>query len=85
MIKTTKDGRTIRSGIHYTKFRHEIYRRCSELCEDCNRWMLFCEMELHHIYGRGGGKRDDVSDKVRGLCCYCHEETKIKRREPVDA
>jgi hypothetical protein len=87
MIKVTKDGRTILTGTHYTALREQVYERNQHTCEgeQCNRYLMFWEMELHHVYGRGmgGSKRDDVPEKVQGLCRDCHDKAKIKRREPV--
>jgi len=85
MRRLTKDGRTILSLRHYTQFRWDIWYRNLGRCEGCNRDLQFWEMELHHIYGRGGGKRDDIPSKVLGLCSHCHEQAVIKRREPVNA
>jgi hypothetical protein len=74
VIRVTKDGRTIRTGKHYTEFRHAIYDRCEGICEGCNRGLVFWEMEVHHKNGRGmgGGKRDDIPKEVLGLCGACH-------------
>jgi hypothetical protein len=91
VIRTTKDGRTILSLRHYTEFRHRIYDRTEGRCEGITReqrcpvYFQFWDMELHHVYGRGGGKRDDVEAKVLGLCHCCHEKAVIQRREPVSA
>lgn len=43
--------------------------------------------DVHHVYGRGGGKRED-RPVVRGIvmlvygCRPCHNEVRIKRRLP---
>lgn len=84
-IKITHDKRTILTNNDYRRFRTRVYDRCGGLCEGCARYLQFGEMELHHIYGRGGGKRDDIPCKVLGLCSHCHEQSVIKRREPVNA
>ncbi len=85
MRKITKDGRVILSLRHYRRFRQQIYDRCLGACESCSRYIRFEEMELHHIYGRGGGKRTDTDEAVQALCRPCHEKAVIKRREPVNA
>ena len=74
MIKVTKDGRTIRTGKHYTDFRREIYRASGNMCENCGRTVRFEDMQLHHKNGRGmgGGKRNDVENEVQALCFNCH-------------
>lgn len=74
MIRTTKDGRTILTGIHYTEFRRAIYERAGQQCELCGKGLFYATMELHHRNGRGmgGGKRDDIPDEVLGICLGCH-------------
>lgn len=74
MVWTTKDGRRILSGTHYTAFRHVIYDRCIGACELCTAGIRFEEMEVHHVKGRGlgGSKRDDVPEAVLGICVPCH-------------
>lgn len=68
----------IRTGKHYTDFRREIWDRCEGTCESCGKGMVFDWEDLergfqvHHFNGRGGGKRDDVGNKVRGVCSPCH-------------
>ena len=49
---------------------------------------LHAGVELHHVYGRGGGKRDDrlfVNNKpnLQWLCRMHHDMTPILRREPI--
>ena len=78
MIRYTKDLRTIYSGPHYKKFRRAIWERCGGFCEMCGQAMvedwedLARGFHVHHVNGRGGGKRDDVESKVRGVCAPCH-------------
>ena len=81
MIKLTKDGRTIRTGKHYTLFRAWTHTQQSECCSNCGRYTsleadieYYNSFHLHHIGGRGGGKRDDVPGKTTGLCWRCHRE-----------
>lgn len=83
MRKITHDGRTILTNNDYRRFRTRVYDRGGGACELCAAGIRFEEMEVHHIYGRGGGKRDDIPSKVLGLCSHCHEQAVIKRREPV--
>lgn len=75
MVRTTKDGRRILSGTHYTAFRKAIYDRCIGVCELCTAGIRFEDMEVHHKNGRGmgGSKRDDVPEAVLGICIPCHQ------------
>ena len=93
MRKVTKDGRVILSFRHYAEFRREIYFRSEGRCEGrvgstadmrCPHFFSSpADMEIHHIHGRGGGKRSDISEEVAALCHDCHAKAKILRREPV--
>jgi hypothetical protein len=81
VIKTTKDGRTIRTGKDYTAFRREVYEMQSGRCVRCIRTTSLeadilsdYSFHVHHRDGRGmgGSKRDDVPSKVEGLCGKDH-------------
>ena len=83
MIKTTKDGRTIRTGADYTKFRHWLYLMQQFSCARCQRHTSTMSpsedawsFHVHHIGGRGmgGSKRNDNLDSVEGLCGECHRK-----------
>ena len=86
VIKTTKDGRTIRTEKDYTEWRREMWGQQGGACQSCGRpTNLSVPIEYpnsfhcHHIYGRGGGKRDDVrfrgeKQMCRGDCGACHRE-----------
>jgi len=83
MIKTTKDGRTIRAGVDYAVFRRAIFTAQNELCIRCGR---YCDIHaepqdnwsfhVHHKNGRGlgGGKRNDMQSECEGLCGNCHRK-----------
>lgn len=81
-IKITKDGRTIRTGRDYTKFRRELrdsqrgWCRCglpTSLTADLRADWSF---HVHHTNGRGmgGSKRDDTLKACVGLCGKCHRK-----------
>lgn len=83
MIRTTKDGRTIRKGQHYTQFRRELYVHQLGLCAECRRYTyldvpLEWDTAFHtdHEAGRGmgGGKRDDTFEACKGKCGRCHRK-----------
>jgi 5-methylcytosine-specific restriction endonuclease McrA len=83
MITVTKDGRTIREGDSYSAFRTAVWRRQVYRCLRCGRTTFpkaaleaDNSFHVHHVGGRGmgGGKRDDVFEKVEGLCGACHRE-----------
>lgn len=83
VIKTTKDGRTIRSGKDYTKFRYDLHTLQGGKCVDCKRYTslnadLAADWSFHtdHIKGRGmgGSKRDDTFDACAGRCGKCHRK-----------
>jgi hypothetical protein len=64
MIRTTKDGRTIRTGHNYTAFRRNIHEEQSGACMKCERpTSLTAPLEwdssfhLHHIGGQGNGRK----------------------------
>jgi hypothetical protein len=70
MIRTTKDGRTVRTGRDYTKFRIERHTAQHSQCAECGRiTVLWHPLEwddsfhVHHEGGRGmgGSKRDDTA------------------------
>lgn len=80
-VKITKDGRTIRDGADYHKFRMAKFDQQEGRCIRCT---VYCDASLppdaafsfhvHHLGGRGmgGSKRDDVAAKTEGLCGACH-------------
>jgi len=84
MIKVTKDGRTIRTDKDYTDWRREMWGQQAGACQSCGRptnlsvsFEYTNSFHCHHIYGRGGGKRDDVRFRnekqiCRGDCGECH-------------
>lgn len=81
MIKTTKDGRTIRTGTDYTKFRKDMWDAQDARCKACDRFTsINCPLEydyafhVHHKNGRGmgGSKRDDTFEACQGDCGKCH-------------
>lgn len=88
MIKITKDGRTIRTGRHYTDFRVSVWEHQFGVCYRCPRRTdlgidIFCDnsFHVHHVNGRGigGSKRDDVIERdghvvCEGLCGICHRK-----------
>jgi hypothetical protein len=80
-IELTKDGRTIRKGSDYTKFRRSLWKLQDGACARCGRLSYLTadldddwSFHVHHIGGRGlgGSKRDDVAGKCIGLCGACH-------------
>jgi len=81
MIKTTKDGRTIRTGKDYTEFRGLVWTTQGGHCAKCARFTFLSHplewdssFHNHHKNGRGGGKRDDTLEACTGLCGKCHRE-----------
>ena len=81
MIRTTKDGRTIKTGADYLLFRMEVAESQRHRCAMCGRFIFFhhsFELDdschLHHRNGRGmgGSKRDDTPDMCVALCGKCH-------------
>lgn len=81
-------GRVICRGSDMTGLRERVGRRESEICQapGCDSWCPVYPSEgrwpgeLHHVYGRGGGKRDDRAADMEWLCHTCHEAAKIKKR-----
>ena len=78
-IKITKDGRTLRSGKDYTKFRRALYFQQKMNCFECGTATsisadLVSEYSFHvdHTNGRAAGKRDDTPEACKGLCGKCH-------------
>jgi hypothetical protein len=83
VIKTTKDGRTIRKGASYTKFRVALHGLQCGACARCERMTsLTAPLEwdssfhCHHVNGRGMGssKRNDTAESCTGLCGSCHRK-----------
>ena len=87
-IKTTKDGRMIRSGKDYTAFRRQVFEDQRGRCMTCGAWTnLEAPIEFagsFHIAhrgsrGMGGSIRDDVVGPKRGAveggkCGHCHRK-----------
>jgi hypothetical protein len=84
LIKTTKDGRTIREGKDYTIFRWQLWERQTVgMCARCHKGTSlsadpedYNSFHVHHVNGRGmgGGKRDDTFEACVGLCGACHRK-----------
>jgi hypothetical protein len=88
-IRKTKDGRTLRTGLDYTKFRRELHEAQKQLCIKCGRYTrtnisLEFDNSFHVSHrgsrGMGSGIRDDVVGPKRGqveggLCGRCHRES----------
>lgn len=81
MIRVTKDGRTIRTGKHYTEFRRGLHEAQGGQCFECGRDTLLAAdherdwaFHVDHLNGRGmgGSKRDDTFDACKGKCGRCH-------------
>jgi hypothetical protein len=81
VIRTTKDGRTIRSGRDYTDFRFELWEINHRNCWECNRSTSISadlaadnSFHVHHKRGRGmgGALRDDTFLACSGICGKCH-------------
>jgi hypothetical protein len=80
-VRTTKDGRTIRTGRDYTSFRFDLFVSQHGMCIECQRMCsLHAPLEwdnsfhVHHVNGRGmgGSKRDDTFEACKGLCGADH-------------
>lgn len=70
-----------------TEWGARLARWCQPELNLSETWSAHLGNEWHHVYGRGGGKRDDrlvVADRInlRWLCRHHHDKTSIKRREP---
>lgn len=88
MIKITKDGRTILSGIDYTHFRYELWISQNKKCIKCGRDTdLLVDLSANHSFhlahrgtrGMGSGFRDDVLGPNKGQveggkCGRCHRQ-----------
>src|SRR5271157_2899419 len=88
MVKTTKDGRTIRRGKDYTAFRRMVHDKQHGRCMTCNAWTnLELTPEFNGSFhlghrgtrGLGGSLRDDVIGPKKGQveggkCGHCHRE-----------
>ncbi len=82
-VKTTKDGRTVRTGKDYTIFRWQLWELSSGKCVRCGEYTSLSlepqsnwSFHVHHTHGRGmgGSKRDDTFESCQGLCGKCHRE-----------
>ena len=78
-IRTMKDGRLIlRNGsLPYARMRRELAGLAAFCCEECGVRVELNEGHADHVYGRGGGRRDDrifVAGRrnLRWLCPGCH-------------
>jgi hypothetical protein len=91
-VKMTKDGRTIRTGVHYTIFRAQMYDKLGGSCQKCERSTSLHvppeydgSFHCHHRNGRGlgGGKRDDTHEACEGLCGKCHRAEHNRRNRSL--
>lgn len=66
------------------KLKERARERCelviSDNCQLRTQWG-----DAHHVYGRGGGKRDDRLSMLKYACRNCHAIAKIERRLPCSA
>lgn len=88
MIKTTKDGRTIRTGKDYKEFRSGLHSLQNARCLACPRitridvpleWDNAFHVSHRGSRGMGSAIRDDVVGPRRGQveggkCGKCHRE-----------
>ena len=88
MIRITKDGRTIRTGKHYTEFRAYLFVSQNARCIECERITstsspLEYDDSFHVAHrgsrGMGSAIRDDVVGPKRGQveggkCGSCHRK-----------
>lgn len=71
------DGRVELRGTLYQRMRSELCFLAGQHCEVCGRFVGLVSGEVHHVNGRGGGRRDDriMVDGKRNLkwaCFSCH-------------
>jgi hypothetical protein len=80
-VKITRDGRVIRTGVEYTRFRQQLFYDQKGQCAECGRvtslMAPLCSdwsFHVHHTRGRGMGssKRDDTAESCVGLCGEDH-------------
>jgi hypothetical protein len=82
-IDVQKDGRVILRGAAYAKMKNKLRRIAGGKCENCG---AHCENgDVHHPFGRGGGRRDDriVVDGIRNLfywCRSCHSGHHVQEK-----
>lgn len=98
-IKTTRDGRTIRTGKSYTDFRRDLYEQQNGICCVCPRlaylsspleWDDSFHVAHRGTRGAGGCFRDDVVGPNKGQveggkCGKCHREEHNERNHPTAA
>ena len=58
-IKFTKDRRRILTGVDYDRFRELVWDFDGRKCIYGGESITLKGMHLHHVHGRGGGKRED--------------------------
>jgi len=71
------DGRLELRGTLYQRMRSELCDLANQHCESCGRFVGLVSGEVHHVNGRGGGRRDDrivVGGKrnLKWACSFCH-------------
>jgi 5-methylcytosine-specific restriction endonuclease McrA len=92
-VELTKDGRLVLRGVAYKKMRLKLKGLAQGKCELCG---AHCENgDVHHLNGRGGGKRNDVinlpdgSRNVVYACRPCHSgkhiPAKVVPAKPTDS
>ncbi len=85
--RITKDGRTILAATGYQKFRKVMCELAGARCQDCGTGVPLWAGHVHHLFGRGGGRRDDIPRKCLWLCEVCHGKRhipeKVVPRKPV--
>lgn len=90
MIGNARTGwRWVATHYGWEKIKALVKAAANSRCEQCHAFEQWGD--THHIYGRGGGKRDDRPVLPDGrknleyLCRECHGTTEIKRYAPVSA
>lgn len=72
--RITKDGRLVLGKQGYANFRKVMCELAGEFCKKCRRYTPLAMGHVHHRYGRGGGRRDDLPTKCDWLCSDCHRK-----------
>jgi len=80
-----EDGnRWVATDYGWNLIRKYVIEQAKGKCEKCGKEAQY--LDIHHRFGRGGGKRDDrpvLGDGTKNLlalCRFCHSETPIERR-----
>ncbi len=84
-MRVMRDGRVILSGKLYQRMKWTLCEMAGKFCESCGKYTPEFVGQVHHVDGRGAGKRDDRifvegQQKLRWYCPGCHGKAHVPEK-----